>query len=102
MHVIVIMPLLRECDMCGKVDRSFAPDKKICLACENVVSNANAKAFERMQVKFEAHISAQVSVLSLLEYLLNERRDRFQRCFGTQGIELLERALGDVEPTASA
>ena len=88
--------------MCGKVDRSFDPDKKICLACENVVTEANAKAFERMQVKFEAHVSAQVSILNLLEYLLNEKRDRFEDSFGTQGIDLLERALGDVEPAPLA
>ena len=88
--------------MCGQVDRSFDPEKKVCLECELVIEKANAKAYERMQVKFEAHVSAQISILSLLEYLMNERRDRFRECFGTQGIELLERALCDTEPVAQA
>ena len=91
------MPLLMECDMCGRVDREYDSKKKICSNCEAIVSKADAEAFKAMQVKFEAHISAQVSILNLMQYLMAEKRTHFEQSFGIKGIELLERALKGVD-----
>lgn len=91
------MPLLRECDICGKVDRGFNPDKRFCDDCVERNMQMKQEAFAEMRKEFEAHVVAQVSILNLLKYLREEKADDFLVTFGTEGGKLLDKALADVD-----
>ena len=91
--------LVRRCDFCGRIDEEGDWDlahSQYCDRCEERLQLMEIKAFEEMQSKFEAHIAAQVSTLSLLEFISIEKAAEFEEHFGTQGVELLKKALADV------
>jgi len=93
------MTLLRECDYCQRVDREFDPDEVHCTRCRELFAHAMKEAFSNMRDEFEAHVSAQMTILNLLRYLRDERAEAFNNAFGNEGVALLEQAIPEGPPS---
>jgi hypothetical protein len=91
------MPLLRECDVCGRIDREFDVDQPICASCERMAQTVRQEAFERMRAEFGAHVACQMTIVNMLRYVHETQPERFREMFGEYSEGLLKEALADLE-----
>jgi hypothetical protein len=91
------MSLLRECDHSGNVDREFTSGEPLCDKCRERESELRQEIWKDTKATFEAYVSAQASVLGLLLYMRDQRKEAFVEHYGQQGSDLLDTALSDIE-----
>ena len=90
------MALIMICDLCKvKIEnpKVLTNSREYCDTCLDVLSESENKGFIRAAEKYDKAVVCQVSILYLLEYLEEHQLESFKKSFGTQGLELLDKAL---------
>ena len=91
------MTIVRECEMCGKIDREFGEENRWCDNCQQIRFDIRKEQYDEVKQEFEACVAAQLSVINLLLWLQKDKPRMFERAFGSQGTELLQSAVQDLK-----
>ena len=87
------MPLLRECDHCGRVEPCTDPNDMICQKCkdlkESLRCQIEGEVWQKMEAKFGYSAAHAASVLTWVGHALDERPEEFRRMFGSVGVKMV-------------
>jgi hypothetical protein len=87
-----------ECDLCREISQyNFETNKKYCGKCNTILYDIEIEAYKKVRKelasKYEHTVMNQANVLRLIKWMYDDHLDSFTEYFGTQGRDLLIKAL---------
>jgi hypothetical protein len=92
------MAQIFRCDLCRETsDYNMHGSKEYCGKCNELVLTLESEAYRRVRKelgeRYEHTIMNQANVLRLIKWMYDDHLDSFTEYFGTQGRDLLIKAL---------
>lgn len=92
------MAQVHQCDLCKEVSpHNFYGSKEYCEKCNDIIqqleSEAYRKVYKQLVERYEHVVVNQANVLMWCKWLYEENLDQWETSFGTQGTEMLKKAL---------
>ena len=88
-----------QCDLCSEIDPNplYQVDKRYCTKCNTILHDIERKAYSRvikaLGEEYDQATRNSAQVMRLMEWLYKENEVEFTASFGTQGLDLLIKAL---------